>query len=167
MKIGTKITLSTLETNICRVIAKLKYAENRNHNVKNAKVGNKSDEEMDFEGVSAEFAFCKIFNLYPDIEIANKSSLKNTDTGDAKLPSGHVVDVKVTHYPNGKLLAVPWKKPSSDLFALMVGRSPEYTFRGFMKSQELLKPSRLGDLGHGQTYIATQDELKNFEDLYG
>lgn len=164
-KINKKIFLSKIEQNICSVIANFRFSNNRNGNVKNSKMGEKSDQEMDLEGISAEFAFCKLFNLYPDLTIDIRSSSKETDDGDATLPSGHTVDVKVTHYPTGKLIAVPWKKPKVDLFALMIGKSPEYTFKGFMKSNELLKDCRLGNLGYGETYIAQQNELKEFEEL--
>jgi hypothetical protein len=164
-KINKKIILSKIEQNICSVISEFRHLNNRNNNIKNSKMGKKSDQEMDLEGISAEFAFCKLFNLYPDLTIDIRSSINETDNGDATLPSGHTVDVKVTHHLNGKLIAVPWKKANVDLFALIVGKSPEYTFKGFMKSKELLKDSRLGDLGYGKTYIAEQNELKEFKDL--
>ena len=166
IKINSKILLSKIEQNICSVVAQLRFSNNRENNVVNSKIGKKSDEEMDLEGISAELAFCKLFNLYPDLTIDIRSSRDHTDNGDAVLKNGKTVDIKVTHYTNGKLIAVPWKKTNVDLFALMVGKTPEYTFKGFMKSEDLLNQSRLGDLGHGKTYIAHQNELKELENIY-
>lgn len=163
MKINSIVILSETEQKICASIAKLRSSNARGNNVTNAKIGNKSDEEMDLEGVSSEFAFCKLFNLYPDLTIEVRSSRNDTDHGDAVLSDGRTVDVKSTHYPNGKLLAASWKKTNVDLFALMIGKSPTYTFKGFMRSEELIHPTKLGDLGYGKGYIAQQSELKELE----
>jgi hypothetical protein len=108
-------------------------------------------------------AFSKLFNIFPDLTIHTRSSIDGTDTHDAILPCGLSVDVKTTKYPNGKLLAVPWKKANGDLFALMVGTAPSYVFKGFMFQYQLLSPQRLGNLGHGNTYIAQQSELVDLD----
>lgn len=167
-KINTVIVLNKPEQAICRTLATWRYRSNRAKAVINSRMGDQSDDQTDLEGVAAEFAFCKLFNLYPasTLEIQPRSAQRGEDTGgDATLVS-KVVDVKATTYPNGKLLAVPWKgEVRVDCFALMTGTFPEYTFRGFMTADELLRPQRRGDLGHGITYIAYQSELVEFEDL--
>jgi len=160
---NTQIILSDTELSICKTIAELRYANNRKFGVRNSKIGAQSDEETDFEGICAELAFCKLYNLYPDFTVFTRNT--ETDAGDV-IFNGRSVDVKTTKYLTGKLLAAPWKKATGDLFALMVGTSPTYTFKGFMKQSELLKDSRLGDLGHGLTFIAYQNELKDFMELY-
>jgi len=165
MKIGKKLELNDIEQQICRNIATQRFNNNRKNSVSNARIGKQSDEFTDLEGVSSEFAFCKLFNVFPDFSIDTRSSRKNEDNGDAVLPDGTTVDIKATKYKNGKLLAVPWKKPSVKLFALMIGEFPSYTFKGFMRQEELLQTSRLGSLGYGETYIAEQQELKELEDL--
>lgn len=160
---GTKVTLSRAEQLSCKVIAQLRFDNNRNSGTKNAKIGPQSDQDTDLEGIGAEFAFCKMLNLYPDFSINIRSSVKETDSGDVTLHNGQTVDVKATKYPTGKLLAVPWKKPTTTYMALVVGTFPNYEFKGVMFSSELIKPSRLGNLGHGDTYIATQQELNDLE----
>lgn len=165
VQIGSVVVLNSAEQDICKDIAKLRYTNNRSNGVKNAKMGNQSDEFTDLEGIASEFAFCKLFNVYPDLLIECRSSIRGEDNGDVILPTGHRVDVKATKYPSGKLLAVPWKKPDVDLFALMVGEFPRYIFKGFMKKDDLLCETRLGNLGHGDTYIAKQNELTDLKGI--
>ena len=163
--IGTTITLDLTEQLICKAIANKRYQNARDMNVKNSKMGGQSNEQTDLEGISSELAFCKLFNVYPDLTVQVRSSAEGTDDGDAVLRDGRTVDVKSTKYHTGRLLAVRWKKPKVDFFALMIGSFPTYTFKGFMKSEELLKEQRIGNLGHGNGYIAVQHELKPLETI--
>lgn len=158
MKIGTKITLNETEQRLCKHIAKERYKVNRKKGVKNSKIGNQSDYLTDLEGFGGEMAFCKLFNVYPDLKV--QVTNQQTDTGDCVLPNGKVIDVKTTKYKNGKLLAAKWKTCEDiDAYALMVGTFPSYKFMGFMSRQELLQDSRLTNLGHGEGYAAHQSEL--------
>ena len=59
----------------------------------------------------------------------------------------------------------PWKANNVELYALMIGEFPVYTFKGFMRREDLLKEERLGNLGYGQTYIAQQHELCELSEL--
>ena len=161
--IGTEVQLNQVEQNICKAIAKLRYNKNRANNIKDKKIGKQSNHFTDLEGFSAEFAFCKLHNLFPDFSIEPRSS--SEDEGDACLSNGQTVDVKTTKYSTGRLLAASWKKASVDLYALMTGEFPNYIFRGFMQSSELLKTERLGDLGHGEGYLAEQSELSELSEL--
>jgi hypothetical protein len=49
---------------------------------------------------------------------------------------------------------------------LMIGEMPSYTFKGFMFREDLKKENKLGDLWHGMSYLAEQNELKELHDLY-
>lgn len=154
---GKEITLNKGEQAICKLIAKLRFDNNRKNGVKNSKRGNQSDEFTDLEGIGGEVAFCKAVNSFPDFSIHTRTS--ETDKGDLILFNKRV-DVKTTKYATGKLLAVPWKTHNVDIFVLMTGTFPTYTYRGYLPASELLKKERLGNLGHGETYIAHQNELK-------
>jgi hypothetical protein len=132
-------------------------------------MGEQSVTETDLYGVAAEFAFCKLFNLFPDFSIEPRSAADGTDVEkDSKLFIWRV-DVKGTKYPTGRLLARPMDgnyashaaRSTTDLFALMTGQYPTFTFRGFFTKKDLMQPGRIGDLGHGPTYIASQHELYN------
>jgi len=167
-KIGTVITLSESEQRICGYIAHRRTSNNRLEEVSDVKVGNISHEIMDLEGFAAEFAFCKLFNIFPDFYIGVTSSKKGNDKGDAVLFNGMTVDVKSTTLPHGKLLVVPWKK-RIDLFALMTGTFPTYTFKGFMDYDETMKKSRLEkqNPNYPASHAVYQRELKELEDLIG
>ncbi len=166
MNKNKKITLSEVEQAICRGVARSRYKNARNAGVENRKIGKQSDEETDLQGFAAEFAFCRLFNLFPDFTIHPRSMYD--DEGDAKFPSGLIVDVKSTKYETGRLVAAKWKKSESnvvDAYALMTGTFPEFTFRGFMHKKEFLREERLGNLGHGEHFIAQQYELKELSEI--
>ena len=165
IKIGTEITLNDVEQTLCKDIAKRRFNCARSNKIHNAKMGPQSDEFTDLQGIASELAFCKLFNVYPDTTIYVRSSTKGEDKGDATLPSGLTVDVKVTKYETGRLLAVLWKKKSGDFFALLTGTFPTYTFRGFMRQEELLQESRIGNLGWGDGFMAEQHELYELSSL--
>ena len=157
MKIDSVISLCHSEQAICMWMARSRFSNNRKSGIVNKKVGNQSNEKTDLEGFAAEFAFCKLFNVFPDFTVNPRNC--DEDAGDAVLPGGLSVDIKVTKYPTGRLLAVPWKANNVELYALMIGEFPSYTFKGFMRQEDLLKEERLGNLGYGKTYIAHQYEL--------
>jgi hypothetical protein len=152
-----KVKLDAVEQELARLVAKKRYESNRKKGVKNSKIGKQSDEETDLEGIAAEIAFCKLMNVFPDLSIYTRNS--SQDDGDVTV-NGFRVDVKTTKYHTGRLVAVPWKKPNVDYFALIVGSFPTYELKGFMRSEELLTKSRLKDLGYGKVYAASQSELE-------
>ncbi len=159
-KRNTEVVLNAQEQAVCRALSKRRHAANRKAGTRNAKRGPQSNDQTDLEGIGAEFAFAKLFNLYPDFSIQPRKS--GDDHGDCKLRDGRGVDVKATRYKTGKLIAVPWKKSGAELFALMTGTFPKYIFRGFMEAGNLLREERLGSLGYGPTYIAEQTELASY-----
>lgn len=161
--IGLTVRLSSVEKRLCEHVTKVRIKTNRSNNVSEKKISKDEELQLELEGYGAELAFCRLFNVFPDTSTHSRSS--ESDTGDAFLPCGRAVDVKATKYPNGKLLAALWKKDEVDLYALMVGQYPEYTFMGFMRKDELRREERVGSLGHGPTYIANQNELKELSEL--
>ena len=164
--IGQKITLNEVEQKICVALAERRYKSNRASGVPNKKIGNQSNAFTDLEGIAAEMAMCKLFGIYPTqvLDPTPRSSLKGEEVGGDIPIKGHSVDVKATKYDDGRLLAAKWKD-GVDCYALLTGIFPNYTFRGFMEAKELLQKYRLGNLGYGPTYVAHQDELKEFEEL--
>lgn len=162
--IGSQIILSKEEQKICEYIGKSRYLINREKGVTDKKIGNKDNKSMDDDGFGGEFAFCKLFNVMPDFLVQVTQTNKNDY--DALLFNCISVDVKTTHYATGKLAVAKWKIDEVDCYALMIGKMPSYTFKGFMFGEDLKKENRLGDLGHGMSYIAEQNELKELHDLY-
>ena len=78
----------------------------------------------------------------------------------------HKVDVKATKYKTGRLLARTSKAmEDSDLYALMIGEFPTYTFVGWAWNHELLKEENIIDLGHGEGFALSQDQLNSSASL--
>ncbi len=152
------IKLNKAERKLAYYIARKRYESARSAGVVNSRMGPQSNEQTDLEGIAAEVAFCKAFNIYPDLEI---DSVSFPDF-DCVLSDGRSVDVKATRYESGRLIAAKWKKPESvDLYALMVGVFPEYRFAGVMQSIDLINPERLCQMPKGKAYAASQNELES------
>jgi hypothetical protein len=154
------VVLSEAEQRLAKFLATRRYQNARSKGLRNAKMGDQSNELTDLEGIASEIAFCKLMNIYPDLD------LDHTNSADCFLRDGRAVDVKSTVYNSGRLLSVRWKDASKvDIFVLMVGEFPRYRCAGFMSSAELIQPNRLVDLGHGEGYAATQNELQSIDIL--
>lgn len=149
------VILSEAEQRLAKFLATQRYENARRKGLANAKMGNQSNKLTDLEGIASEIAFCKLANIYPDLD------LDHTNAADCFLHNGYAVDVKSTTYKTGRLLSVRWKNSEKvDVFVLMVGRFPKYRCAGFMDASELIKESRLTNLGHGEGFSATQNELQ-------
>jgi hypothetical protein len=148
------VTLNEAEQKLAQYLAKKRYLSQRANGVANMKMGPQSNEETDLEGISGEIAFCKLFNCYPDLT-------GEPGPYDTWMKDAGSVDVKTTHYERGRLLAVKHKDetPLPDIYALMIGKFPEYRFAGWAWAFDLIDPDRLTDLGHGPTYCLEQNEL--------
>lgn len=148
------IELNDAEQRLAKYLATARHRNARKKGIVNHRIGPQSDELTDLEGIAGEIAFCKMMNLYPDLQI------EYVPNYDCVLPDGTRVDVKTTKYENGKLLSAPWKGDKKiDVFALMIGQMPKYRYAGMMKAEDLFKESKKQNLGHGVVYAANQDEL--------
>lgn len=154
---GTEVMLDEVEQAIVRHIAKRRFQSNRGEGVVNNRVGPQSDEATDVEGFGSEMACAKLFNVYPDFSIGARRG-----GHDCEL-MGLRIDAKGTQYRRGHLLAVIGKQPGDvDIYALMVGKFPNYYFAGCATASELLRPERITDLGHGDTYAMEQSDLQAY-----
>ena len=94
-------------------------------------------------------------NAYPDTSIT-----RDLPAADALWSIGLMVDVKNTTYSSGHLLVTKWKAGNGvDVYCLVVGSFPRYRIAGYMTKEQMLSVDRLKDLGHGEGYAASQDEL--------
>lgn len=154
------ITLTGPEQRIARFLARERERINRASGVKNGRLGPQTDSATDLTGIGAELAFARLFNVYPDLTIDPRQG------GSDCHYCGLAIDVKGTPRANGRLLAVPLKaRDAVDLYALMTGEFPIYTFRGLATSAQLLDAARLTNLGHGPTYALPQTELHDYTPL--
>lgn len=156
-EIGTCVELCEAEQRLAKYLAAERERMNRDGGVTNSRVGPQSDAETDLTGIGAELAFCRIMNVYPDLTLGPRKG------GADGWWAGRACDVKGSRYPDGKLLARPTKleRHGATLYALMTGEFPSYVFRGLTSADALLRADRLIDLGHGQTYAMTQDDLRD------
>jgi hypothetical protein len=154
-----KIVLDKAEVKLAKYLAAHRYRSNRNNGVRDKQVGDQGKAFIDLNGVGGELAVAKALNVYPDLSLSPRAG------GSDLVSKGKRIDVKTTHYPAGRLLAVTDKNPDDcDIFILVTGRMPEYEIKGWCYSAELINPDAIGDLGHGPTYALAQDKLRGFGD---
>jgi len=174
MKKGTVVLLTEEEKQWSMGGGYLRYASCREAGVFNARVGKQSDAFTDQNGLAGELAFCKIFGIPKEqLSIAEpKSALKGEDKGgDVILPGGLTVDVKTTHWPDGRLIAAPRKEGAGvQLYALMTGdirKDASYTFQGFIRQEELFQDENIEyPGGYGKSaYTAYQFELLDLDQI--
>lgn len=167
IKIGQTISLCTAERKLAYFVARNRNARNRCLNVVNLKVSERDGVSIDLEGVAGELAFCKMFNLYPDLDTDRMPPYPEFD---AVLRDGWTVDVKTTRYDDGRLLVdvrKGRKVDGVDFYCLMTGEFPgPYTFRGFMAKSVLVKPERKRIVSGHEAYAADQSELDDDPQLF-
>jgi hypothetical protein len=151
-----KIELNKCECDIARALARRKQSLLAKGMTWPKKAGPQSETFNNVEGFASELAFCRLFNLYPDLDAFNE----NPPSYDVVLHDGRTVDVKCTVYENGRLIVAASKNLTVDLFALMIGKMPAYRFAGFATGFDLMHPDRLTDYGHGAIYAMEQNELE-------
>ena len=150
-----KISLSENEQRLAIHIGQKRYANARLKNIKDTKIGDQSNEETDLEGFAGELAFCKVMNIYPDLETGN-----NLPPYDCIDYYGVTYDVKTTKHTNGHLMATLKKKKNPpDKYVLLIGIFPRYDIIGEIGSEEFLQEVNIGNLGQGPCYLLTQAEL--------
>jgi len=157
-----KVKLNSIEKRLAEAVARKRNENNISNGVTSLKRSNKSDEDINVEGMMGEIAYCKAMNLYPDLEVDQVVH----PSFDAKYRNGITVDVK-THVNysssrSGNLLMATLKTKviDQDWFALVVGEYPEYEILGHFKSEDLIDPINIDDLGYGNTYVVDMDHPK-------
>ncbi len=146
--------LNETEGMIIKMMAQSRIAHNRKHNYKDTLYLDKDPTLAEINYLGAEFAFCKQFNIYPDLDHLQP---KEYDC----IFNGYTVDVKHTERPHGRLIVKnkKWTK-IPDYFVLMIGTFPEYQYAGNFKGSELLRASRLDIELPYPAFAAEQKELR-------
>jgi len=149
--------LSEDEQLIARYVAALRQHMNRTSGVKDQAVKPGESYQADLNGYGAELAFASISNVCPDL------SLHCRKGGYDLLYKENRIDVKTTTYKNGTLLSNK-VNPDVDLYVLLIGQLPTFTFVGWVWSEELIQEVNLKDFGHGkkkEAYALKQDQLQS------
>ena len=129
----------------------------RNSGVHDAKIGPQSGLNADIDGILGELAFCKVFNVFPDIGLKPRSGSPDAILKDKR------VDVKTTRYKTGHLAATLKGNPDVDIYVLAIIDDVKVEFRGYALASELLSEDKIKDLGHGKGYAMEQSELRQFK----
>lgn len=147
-------TLCAAEQRIVKWVASQRQSSNGL--TREQKQGPQGDDVTDLNGFAGEMAFCKVANIYPDFSVAPRKG------GHDCLFHGWRLDVKTTEYDDGDLLVRVTKSPSAcDGYVLMVGSFPgPYRVAGWTLASEVCRADRLGDKGHGPTYVMSQRQLR-------
>ena len=120
----------------------------------NRRIGPQSDDDTDLNGVEGELAFCKLMNLYPDLDIAPQAHTYDCDFGKMR------VDVKTSKYKTARLLVGITKRVDDcDAYVLMIGENGKYECAGWCYSWAIVNQSCIIDLGYGKTYGMKRADL--------
>lgn len=147
------VELTEAELFIAKYLGDMRNKAAKDNKIVNRKIGPQSDEESDYGGLCAELVYCKIHNLYPDLDFGH---LPACDVMHGEWS----VDIKYTKYWNGHLLVPLWKiEDHCDRYALVVGGPEVFEYVGYATAQEVFKDENIADFGYGKTYSLSQDEL--------
>lgn len=157
--------LTDLEQSLARQLAEGRASVSRGAGIKSRKVDtNRTDAEIDLQGAGAELAFCKMFNVYPDLDTHSYAEF------DCVTRTGLLTDIKSTTNPNGRLLAPPWKsKNKAEVYVLMIGEFPEYRCAGFIEASKLFDQAFRTQIHSKPVQAAPQKDLSGadaLEDLF-
>lgn len=154
-----EITLNESEQAIVNWIATQRNKANRDANTYSyPTVSGMSGFEIDQQGFGGELAFCRMCNVFPDLNTVNRSAWERTDQGDCKL-RGYTVDVKTAKRADSALWVPERKNGSVQLYALVVGVFPTFKMVGFAWSEFVFDEKHRRETAQGVQYVVRQDEL--------
>ncbi|MCP4127322.1 MAG: hypothetical protein GY753_09700 [Gammaproteobacteria bacterium] len=152
-----RIQLTEIEQKLAKHIALRRIAEVEKAGCKSTIYSDAKLIDNTTASVGAELAFCRMHNTYPDL--TGQSALE-----DAMLINGLFVDVKWTELEHGRLLvkAIP-RDGAVNLYALLVGKYPNFRYAGWMTHEELVRPERIDPKLAHPAWAASQNELSQEE----
>ena len=156
-----KVVFDPGELVTLEMLSEWRHKYDRENGIVDQQVGDQSSFETDFVGLAAEFAFCKHFNIFPDLNVTAPKPF------DCVL-MGRTFDVKGTKYETGKLILRKTENHvPCDFYALVTGDPyAGMTIRGYITRPKFLTKERLGRLKPDAplSYIAEQKDLARFRD---
>jgi len=157
------VNMTPSESAIALTLAVMRNTTARQNNVADKQMGKQNPIEIDRDGILAEMAFGKQFNLYPDLSVYPRKG-----GADLITHKGMKIDVKATRYKSGRLL-IHIDKPVEevDIYVLGIVDGDDVDLVGYIKSAEAIQPQNLNDLGHGSGYVIEQSNLKKFKESNG
>lgn len=150
-----KVQLTEAEMIICKMLGNMRTLAARSANVKDA--GISTSLETDEDGVIAEMAFCKHWNIFFDPEASPRKHSYDC------ILKGKRIDIKSTRYQTGRLLATKKINPDIDIFVLALIEGCVVSFVGYATADELYQDANLIDLGRGVCYVMRQEDLREWK----
>ena len=150
------ITLDSVEQQLANIMAMdtVKVSDDRGYESKK-RDNTRSHYEISLEGFGAELAVAKALNIYPSL---------GSEFSKIDLNFNGTINVKSTHYPNGRLLVPDYQGRTTDWYILVIGKIPEYRIAGVAHADQVFRQENIKDLGKGPAYLLTQNQLQPFED---
>lgn len=157
------VNMTPSESAIALTLAVMRNTTARVNGVTDKQMGKQDPIEIDRDGILAEMAFGKQFNLYPDLSVYPRKG-----GADLITHQGNKVDIKATRYKTGRLL-IHIDKPVEevDIYVLGIVDGDSVNFVGYIKSADAIQPQNLNDLGHGSGYVIEQNNLRKFKEQNG
>lgn len=152
-----KVQLKEDEITVCQLMGRMRNLIARSAGVKISKVGGQNGADADVQGFKGEYAFCKHFNIFPDMGLSVRSGSFDC------LLKGVRFDIKSTVHKNGRLITPMKVNPDVDAYALAIVERDVVTFIGYAMKEDFITPEHIVDLGMGDTYVMERSELKQFK----
>ena len=153
-----EINLTDDEVMMCQHVGHLRSVLSRGNKVKDMKRTDMAGLDIDAQGVTAEYAVAKHFNVFFDLGLSPRAG-----SADGVM-NGYSYDVKSTHHALGKLLATLKDNPDVDMYILCI--TPDrWTVKlvGWCWKKELINKKNIKDLGYGKGYALEQNQLRSFK----
>ena len=150
------VTLDDAEMTLVKMIGGMRSIVARSAGVVDAKKAGLPGLTIDEDGMMAEYAFCKQYNVFPMISPTPRSGSYDC------VYNGKRVDIKSTRYKDGRLLATLKDNPDVDVYVLAIIDGNTVTFPGYATKAQLCREENKIDLGRGEGYALTQDKLTPF-----
>jgi len=155
------VQLTDSELAVCQMIGNMRHIACRSNFVTDTQVGKQGKFDIDQDGVIGEYAFCKYHNIFMSVDLSIRSG-----SFDCMI-RGKRIDVKTTRVKNGRLIKTLKENQDVDIYVLAILDGNTVTFPGWIEKENFTKPENISDLGHGKTYVLTQDQLKSWEKTNG
>jgi len=157
------VHMTPSESAIALTLAVMRNTTARVNGVTDKQMGKQDPIQIDRDGILAEMAFGKQFNLYPDLSVYPRKG-----GADLITHQGLKIDIKATRYKSGRLLIhIDKDVEEVDIYVLGVVDGDSVDFVGYIKSKEAIQTQNLKDLGHGSGYVIEQTNLKKFKEANG
>lgn len=112
--------------------------------------------QHEIQGVAAEVAFAKYYNLYPPMDIGMKPGSADF------IVDGRSIDVKQSKYGDARLIVPPYKLESNrscDSYVLVTGEMPSMRMMGYARREDLCNPKNLVTL-RSLVYALSIEQLR-------